>query len=394
MDKFLAGLGYLDGEPSIAIPRSVNVHLRDELTNARASIEKDQQATIAFLGGSITEMEGYRPMIMQYFSETYPETKFTFVNAGIASTCSTTGAFRLDRDVLSQSPDLLFVEFAVNDDQDGSHASRECIRGMEGIIRHARAASPKTDIIVTHFVNPSMLEQLRRGETPTSIAAHEQVTSHYGVSSVNLAAEVAKRITEGSLTWEMYGGTHPKKPGNRLAADLNLDALQAAWSGPIRATAKAQQERLPKAIDKNSYASGKFVDISKAMTDKAWRIEQPAWSNLPGGTRARYSEKELLCATEVGAELSISFRGTAIGAFVLAGPDAGTVEVSIDGGPMKTVDLYHHYSKGLHYPRTVMFDADLESGPHQLIMRIAEQSNPESLGNAVRILDFAVNETR
>ena len=41
----------------------------------------------------------------------------------IASTCSTTGAFRLRDDVLIKGPvDLFFIEFAVNDDQDAGHA--------------------------------------------------------------------------------------------------------------------------------------------------------------------------------------------------------------------------------------------------------------------------------
>ena len=394
MDKFLAGLGYLDGDPSIAIPQSENVHVRSELPNARIAIERDKQATIAFMGGSITEMEGYRPMIMQHLSETYPDTKFKFINAGISSTCSTTGAFRLERDILNHSPHLVFIEFAVNDDQDASHESRECIRGMEGIIRHIRSTNPQTEIVVTYFVNPSMLEQLQRGETPTSISAHERVASHYGVTSINLAAEVAKRMKESSLTWETYGGTHPKKPGNRIAAELNIDALQTAWSKPIVESSDTQRERVPKAIDRNSYAGGRLVHVSTAKTDKAWRIEKPDWPNLPGSSRSRYTDQELLCATDAGAELSLSFRGTAVGAFVLAGPDAGSVEASIDGGPMKTVELYHRFSKGLHYPRTVMFDADLKPGPHELVMRVAKVSNPDSNGNAVRILNFVVNATK
>lgn len=43
------------------------------------------------------------------------------------------------------------IEFAVNDDQDAMHAHRECVRGMEGIIRHAREAQPHMDIVVVYF---------------------------------------------------------------------------------------------------------------------------------------------------------------------------------------------------------------------------------------------------
>jgi hypothetical protein len=96
-----------------------NIALRGFFDNSRIAIEKKGRATVAFMGGSITEMNGYRPMLMDFLAKRYPECQFTFINAGISSTCSTTGAFRLSRDVLSLGPvDLFFIEFAVNDDQD------------------------------------------------------------------------------------------------------------------------------------------------------------------------------------------------------------------------------------------------------------------------------------
>jgi hypothetical protein len=93
-----------------------------------------------------------------------------------------------------------------------------------------------------------------------------------------------------------------------------------------------------------------------------------------------------------GAELSCSFRGRAIGAFVLAGPDAGRLEYSIDDGPWQTVELYYQYSRGLHYPRTVMFSSDLKAGDHRLQVRLSAEHHADSKGTSARILDFVVNE--
>ncbi|HRR35348.1 MAG TPA: SGNH/GDSL hydrolase family protein, partial [Kiritimatiellia bacterium] len=121
-------------------------------------------ACVAFLGGSITEMNGYRPLACESLRRRSPKTAFTFINAGISSTCSTTGAFRLDTDVLVHGPvDLRFVEFAVNDDQDAHHTREACIRGMEGIIRHAQQANPDLDVVMTFFVNEGMLHTLQQG---------------------------------------------------------------------------------------------------------------------------------------------------------------------------------------------------------------------------------------
>jgi hypothetical protein len=100
---------------------------------------------------------------------------------------------------------------------------------------------------------------------------------------------------------------------------------------------------------------------------------------------------KLLTTAKAGKETTVKFNGRALGAYVLAGPDAGVVEVSIDGGQWKRVDLYHHYSRGLHYPRTVMFAADLKTGEHTAKIRLSEKSNPASKGTAARILQFTVN---
>jgi hypothetical protein len=97
----------------------------------------------------------------------------------------------------------------------------------------------------------------------------------------------------------------------------------------------------------------------------------------------------MIVSTTPGETLTLEFEGASIGAYVLAGPDAGVAEVSIDGGDWSKVELYHNFSKGLHYPRTVMFAAGLERGKHSL--RIKAAMDPEHGGSAVRVLHFAVN---
>ncbi|TWT75039.1 alpha/beta hydrolase fold domain-containing protein [Allorhodopirellula solitaria] len=392
LHTFLKTLGYLENPPAISTPDSENVHYRSHLDHSQHAFQADKKGTVAFIGGSITEMDGYRVMVQKDLETRFPETQFTFINAGISSTCSTTGAFRLAEDVLSAEPDLLFVEFAVNDDQDAAHPQRDCIRGMEGILKHARTALPNLDMVVTHFVNPPMLEQLQRGETPTSIGSHERVAAHHGVSTIDLAREVAERITAGTLTWEEYGGTHPKTPGNRIAADMITDLLDVAWSDPIAGQARNESQRSAKQIDKRSYVRGRMLSPSTVTLGEGWDVHRPDWSSLPGSKRGRFSEMELLCSTEIGSECSLDFSGTAIGLFVLAGPDAGVVEYSIDGGETRQLDLYHRYSKGLHYPRTVMLDPELKRGEHRIKIRVAPTKNKASTGHAVRILKIAVNQ--
>ena len=83
-------------------------------------------------------------------------------------------------------------------------------------------------------------------------------------------------------------------------------------------------------------------------------------------------------------------RGGALGTLhVVAGPDAGIAEASVDGAPSKSINLYHTFSKGLHYPRTVMLGAGLKPGKHTLTLRIS--ADTKSSGHAMRIMQFTAN---
>ena len=361
--------------------------------NARMRFEREKKGHVAFLGGSITEMDGYRPMVMKILQRRFPQTQFTFTDAGISSTCSTTGAFRLHDDVLSKGPvDLLFIEFAVNDDQDAHHQRRECIRGMEGIIRHTRLHNPYSDIVITYFVNPDMLATWQSGRVPLSVGAHREVAEHYQVPTINLAREIADRITAGKLTWEQFGGTHPRPLGNEICASMIDRLMSKAWTEPLPEDAKPLVHRLPEdPLDKNSYWRGHLIAPDQAEVICDMTVEVPDWSNIKGQCRSRFVKDRLLCASKPGAEMALDFAGTAIGAYVLAGPDAGIAEASIDGGPYRPFNLFHHYSVGLHYPRTVVFDADLPPGEHRLRLRIGTDKDKRSADHALRVLYFVAN---
>jgi lysophospholipase L1-like esterase len=366
-----------------------NLHIRSTTANAPAVFTQSKKGHVAFIGGSITEMNGYRPMLTAALKKQFPDTAFTFTDAGLASTCSTTGAHRLTEDVLSKGPvDLFFIEFAVNDDQDAHHAKREAMRGLEGIIRQCRKHNPKMDIVVTLFVNEGMLDTYNKKKTPIAIEAHEAVCEHYGVSTVNVAKEMSQLIGEGKFTWQEYGGTHPGPAGNRLAANMCMKLLEAAWK---TAPKEAVDYKLPeKPLDEGNY-EGRFIDPKEVVLDAGWSLDVPNWKAIPGNFRDNFKGKPVLHATQPGAAAQLNFEGKAIGVYVLAGPDAGILEFRIDGGEWKTANLYHDYSGGLHYPRTVMLATDLKPGKHTATIRIAVPRDARSKGTAARILKFAVN---
>jgi len=374
--------------PGQAAPEGSGMDQRRGTPRFLQTVKEKKRARVVFLGGSITQNKaGHTEMVPAWLRETYPDCEFTFLNAGLSSTCSTTGAFRLRDQVLSRGPwDLLVVEFAVNDDQDAAHDRAHCIRGLEGVIRAFRKANPAGDIISVQFVNPQILEQYQKGEVPVSVQAHKDVAAHYGIPSVDVGRELATEIAAGKTSWEAYGGTHPKKEGYRFVSDRIIGVIRD--TSPQAGT----EWKLPEPLDPANYENGRFLDPQEASWLGGWKFAKPDKTLLTqGAVRQDYEIYTALRGEEAGTMLYLSFSGPLLGAFVLAGPDAGILEVSVDEEAWRKVDLYHHHSSGLNYPRSVLLAEGLHGGYHQAAIRISEEKNPASKGNAATILFFEVN---
>lgn len=365
------------------------IRLRDGLEASRRRFSKGSSATIAFLGGSITEMNGYTAFTEDFFRENFPCCGFKFINAGISSTCSNTGAFRIQRDILDKGKiDLLFVEFAVNDNQDGHLLPEESIRAMEGIVRQALRNNLAMDIVFLYTINESHMADYQTGKIPREIAAHERVAEYYRLPSLNFAEEVARRIGAGEFDWKTFGGVHPAPFGNRLYADVIASVF--AMPAP-EAESTARQTNLS-LLDENSLIHACLVPPSRASFSKDWQWSIPDWETLPGEKRARFCQCPVLHSNTPGAEFSLDFTGNAIGLHLTAGPDAGMLEFKVDALPWQECDLFHHYSQNLHYPCTKMLAQTLKPGKHKIHIRISANQNPSSSGHAARIIAFALNE--
>ncbi|MEP6663101.1 MAG: GDSL-type esterase/lipase family protein [Verrucomicrobiota bacterium] len=97
--------------------------------------------SIVFLGGSLTLGEGasqpertsFRTLLEDYFQEKYPRAKFSFRTVALAGMNSKRAMFRLKSDVLPQKPDLVFVDFTLEDQIDGT--DRQSLAAYEWILR-------------------------------------------------------------------------------------------------------------------------------------------------------------------------------------------------------------------------------------------------------------------
>jgi len=361
--------------------------LRRGLANCASTFKKSGSGRVAFLGGSITHNGGWRDEVMRYLRKRFPETKFEFIAAGIPSMGSVPHAFRLETDVLSKGPiDLLFVEAAVNDASNIPAHPEWMLRGMEGVVRHAREANPMTDIVQMHFVMPPHMDAFRKGEVPEVIIEHEKVAEAYGCVSLDLSREVTDRIDAGEFTWKGdFRNLHPSPYGQRVYANSMMRMLETAFRDHATPTAHP----VPKAmIDPRSYSAGRFGSIADAKKLEGF-VHVPSWTPSDRkGTRPGYVKVPALVATEAGSSFRYDFEGRGIGLLITSGPDAGVIEFSIDGGDFRELDSITRWSRGLHLPWALILDDSLEEGEHSLVVRTTDRAEGRA---ALRIFQFLLN---
>ena len=374
--------------PTVNSEETIGVDIGRGVPQFLRKVAEEKKAHVVFLGGSITQnAKGHSAMVPTWLEEKYPECEFTFTNAGLSSTCSVTGAFRLKSQVLAKGPvDLLVVEFAVNDDQDAGHDRETAIRGLEGIIRAFRKSNPGGDIISVQFVNPAILKRYQNDEVAVSVRAHRDVASHYSLPIVDVGLALSDAIDRGTGSWKNYGGTHPGPEGYEFATNLITGVIERS---PV---STGEDWPLVEPLDPENYENARFIDPQTAAWPGGWKFASPDRDLLPeGALRSDYYSFKALRSEEAGSMLYVDFIGPMLGAFVLAGPDAGILEVKVGNRDWRKVDLFHRFSEKLHYPRSVILAEGLGLQRHQAAIRISEEKNPKSTGNGATILFFAQN---
>lgn len=357
-----------------------DIRLRGSLDNSLYAMTVRKKACVAFLGGSITEMKGWRDMIKDDLQQRFPHTEFEFIDAGISSLGSTPHAFRFEQDVLSHgTPDLLFVEAAVNDDTN-EFSPQAQVRGMEGIVRHALKANPMMDIVMLDFIYDPFLPLMDAGETPDVVLNHERVANRYHIPSINLVNEIHSRISAGELTWEQFGGTHPAWLGHKYYAA----AISSLLDANTKDTYSPAPHAMPAALDEGSYSGGRLVSIGEARALKGFSLVQDWTPSEKVGTRPGFVNVPMLSA-EHGGSLSFDFEGNAVGIFCVAGPDAAVIQYRIDKGEWESLDTFTHWSEGLYLPWVYMLGEDLPSGRHTLQLKV-----PSKGRSGCHIRDFVV----
>lgn len=193
-------------------------------TIRRARLGED--VTLAYIGGSITQGAGATPINTEcYAYKSYEgfcnfigkKENIHFVKAGVGGTPSELGMIRFDRDVLrdgEQQPDIVVVEFAVNDE--GDETKGDCyeslVRKILNLPNH-----PAVILLFSVFADDSNLQERLipvglRYDLPMVSVRNAVVPEFY---------DKEKRIlTKNQYFYDMF---HPSNLGHTIMADCLLN---------------------------------------------------------------------------------------------------------------------------------------------------------------------------
>jgi sialidase-1 len=379
-------------QESKPLPIGNYIENRNGLPHAYEAIAVRKNATVAFLGGSITFNGGWRDSVCADLKRKFPETKFHFIAAGIPSLGSLPHAFRLQHDVLDSGKiDLLFLEAAVNDQVNRTDSITQ-VRSLEGIVRHAKTNNPLTDIVMMSFADPDKTKLYGQGITPVSVANHELVAARYHLPSINLAKAVSDKMANHEFSWEKdFKDLHPSPFGQQIYFSAIKELLSSALAAGDGSLKRKGSVKLPAPLSEGSFASGRYFEIGHADYEGNWIINK-TWTPEDGlATRPGFVNVPMLVSTTAGASFTLQFKGNAIGMAIVSGSDAGIVKYHIDNGPEQQIDLFTEWSQSLHLPWYVLLGSNLSNASHLLKVTVSPEKNKRSKGTACRIVNFLVN---
>ena len=367
----LVACGILLAAPTYNGPvKAQEVRAREGVGNFLGKLKAGKTVNVAYLGGSITSMNGWRNKTTEWLQNANTNATVKEIHAAIGGTGSELGVFRVGHDALRHKPDLMFVEFATND---GGRKPEEIWRSMEGIVRRTWQQDATTDIIFVYTITEAMTNDYLNGHCNRAASAMEQLADHYGIPSICFgprvteylaanklvmsAKEYERAVSKDDLDREQKikdliakdprilfarDGVHPSDKGHQLYLISVAIGFREMWTIP----ATNHAPHLSKPFVDNNMEAAKMVPVKPEMLFGSWR-RLP--ENDPKVKSFANRTGTIWYARNAEDSMTFKFKGTCCKIYDLLGPDGGQVWITVDGvrtkRPVPRFDSYCTYHR-------------------------------------------------
>lgn len=330
--------------------------------------QNGEDITVAYIGGSITE--GYNAGTTEFYAKTctdllqgyFPDITVTGVNAGISGTPSLLGNLRLERDVLSADPDIVFVEFAVNDGQTAEYKN-----AYESLVRTLLTQDKDIAVVLLFTV-------LDSGYTCQEHMS--QIGENYGLPMISVHDSVYEEIEAGRMTWQDYSDdqSHPNAYGHKCITDFVDNYYQKVL--PVVAENVGEVDKnLPAPVFSDKYMNMHYMDSANMENVELDNFtESDTHGSFHNGWFYKSTEGGSMKFTVNCSVLEMVFKANNSEKF-------GTADIYVDG--VKTSSVSSNMSDGWNNPVTAYLIDDDSSAEHTVEIRM----EPDD-GSAYFVLAF------
>ena len=342
----------------IALSR-LNVGNRARLAKVFKKAQSGEKITVAYLGGSITQGSSagndlcYARLTTNWLQEKFPSAEIEYVNAGIGATGSYIGVYRTDRDVLCHNPDLVFVDFSVNDTMENTQRN---IASYDGVLRKLWTAesAPAIVTIAMTMDNGTSFQQY-----------HSEICKAYDIPMISYKDAILDVIKNGHIKWTDISddNIHPNVTGHNVLTEIITAYLQDVIDNLDSIDTENESDF------SNVYASDKYATAELVIPEKAepkasegWETREDLFGNFGGYWRLRTSDGNLDGTSPLTFEVEAKSIGVFYGRLVKGG---STFDVVVDGTVAKTIDSSFEGGWGNYVEAAEVIDFE-ECGKHTI----------------------------
>jgi len=338
-----------------------------------------EHVTIACIGGSITEgtisngsddaqvgfKKSYANIFFEWWETAFPDTEFTMINAGIGATDSYIGVHRVQKDVLDYQPDLVLVEFSVNDSN-----SVTAKTNYDNLVRK----------ILKSDSNPAVM-LLFMGQTNGSNAQeqHVLVGFNYQLPMVSYANVISDMMQNQIYTDKQLSGdvTHPSALGHAIAGEILWKYLNAVY-----VDMDAYEDPKPfdqAAVTYEAYMDAKILDsLTIAADDLGTFQESSVFDRFPNDWTCKEGDGDLT--------FTVNCRNIGIMYYQTIDGKSGQYEVYVDGECVRTLNADFSGGWGNHAEAVEVYSSD-ETAEHTIVIKKA----PDSTGDVFTVLGLMIS---
>lgn len=303
------------------------------LANVIKKLKNGEEVTVGFIGGSITQGTSagnelcYAKLTADWLQQKYSSAKVNYVNAGIGATGSYIGVHRVTTDLLSKSPDLVFVEFSVNDTTENTERNKD---SYDSLLRTIWKSS----------TNPAIITIATTQEDGTSFQEqHAEIVKHYDLPMISYRNTILDTIKHGDIAWKDISddNIHPNVPGHKIVSQL-LQAYISDVDKDIDSISGDESDFSTPAT-KASFENGSLLTLVQAgdavTMNGEFKVNEANFGGFDGYWFFKGSNKTDLSSTNLTFKVNAKEIGILYGKYTKAG---GTADIYIDDELVTTLN--------------------------------------------------------